>query len=108
MNQAIDDLLPALADKFIQDYASYSKRHGFTVDMGYSISFEAGRKFARIVRTDKSSRSTVGFIQLVDDKNFKAGTLLKAAGWKAPALNFARGSIFDLDNAKCISWTGIS
>lgn len=101
MNQAIIDLLPALTAKFFEDWNKTS----FT-SQPYSVEYEMGKKFCRIVQTG-SQRSAMGFIQMVDDKIFKAGTLLKAASWKAPAVNFSRGSIFDLDNAR-IRWMGIN
>ena len=44
-----------------------------------------------------------GFINL-KNKKFKEGDLLKASGWRAPALNKSRGNIFD--NNYVINWTG--
>ncbi len=41
--------------------------------------FERGKKFARIVRVDVSSRSAFCFVDLT------TGDILKTAGWKAPA-----------------------
>ena len=57
------------------------------------ISYTMGRKYARIVRTC-SGRYVHGFVDLEN------GDLLKAASWKSPARNFARGNIHnavDLD-----------
>ena len=39
-----------------------------------------------------------------NDKVFKKGDILKAAGWQAPARNAARGNIFDDDYH--VNWTG--
>ena len=39
-------------------------------------------------------RSVWGFIN-VGNKKFQLGDILKAAGWAAPALNKARGNIFE-------------
>jgi hypothetical protein len=49
-----------------------------------------GRKFARIVITQGSSRSAYGFVDLA------TGDLLKSASWKTPAKG-KRGNIFDPD-----------
>lgn len=57
-----------------------------------------GKKYTRIVRITTSktsgevtSRSVHAFVKRED------GTIWKAAGWKAPALNFPRGSVFEPD-----------
>lgn len=58
-----------------------------------------GKKYTRIVRTtnvkgsgEETSRSVSAFVKRED------GTIWKAAGWKAPALNFPRGNVFDADS----------
>ena len=114
MKQAVIDLFPALAAALKAEYDQFCSEMEYTHSTQYDVSFEEGSKFARIVVADPS-RSTRGFVALVDGvfknkKPFTAGTLLKAAGWKAPALNFARGSIFTLDDPetlKHVRWTGI-
>lgn len=110
-------LFPALADAFKADYATFRGDHGIANNPAiavYDVTFEEGSKFTRIVMYNGSQRSTIGFVCMVDTNNkgkqFKAGDLLKSAGWKAPALNFARGSILLLDSAiknKNIRWTGL-
>lgn len=60
---------------------------------------EKGRKYWKIVSTatgDSSYQgSTVwGFINVANE-NFKFGDVLKAAGWRTPALNKPRGNLFD-------------
>ncbi len=71
---------------------------------GPILIIEKGKRYARIVATDdrRAQRSAWGFIDLTN------GDVLKAAGWKAPAKNFARGNLADGDNGLArIKWTGI-
>ena len=62
------------------------------------ISFGGGKKYLKVIRTG-SGTSVWGFIALVDvpAKGVKEGDILMASSWKAPALNGARGTIFDKD-----------
>ncbi len=55
-----------------------------------TFTLDVGRKYIRIVcnRAPGSSRYVYGFVDATN------GNLLKAAGWKAPALNFPRGNVF--------------
>ena len=60
-----------------------------------------GKKYIKIV----CNNSVAAFVVGVDnDKRFKKGDILKAAGWNAPARNAARGNI--LDGGYPIDWTG--
>ena len=64
------------------------------------LEVEFGRKYIKIV----SNRSVWGFVVSVEnDKKFRKGDILKAAGWAAPARNAARGNIFEDYE---IRWTG--
>ena len=67
------------------------------------------RRYWKIIASNGggSSTSVAGFIVKAGDKKFREGDMLKAAGWSAPARNFARGNVLDgtgLNNAR---WTGI-
>ena len=66
-----------------------------------------GSRYWKIISDKRNSRSVCGFIVKSGDKKFREGDMLKAAGWAAPARNFARGNVLDgtgLNNAR---WTGI-
>jgi len=66
------------------------------------LTFMEGNRYVRLVKTSYGQRSAFGF---VDKQN---GNVLKAAGWKAPAKNFARGNIFDPQNGTGrVEWTGV-
>lgn len=55
-----------------------------------------GRKYIKIAKRGGGSNSVWCFVRAED------GAILKAASWKAPALNFARGSIFDKHVPNCV------
>ena len=83
-------------DEMIENYCS-------------GLKVEENRRYWKITSTNGSgtSRSVNGFIAKAGDKKFREGDMLKAAGWAAPARNFARGNVLDgtgLENAR---WTGI-
>ena len=59
----------------------------------YSVTFKAGRKFCKII-INNPHQSVWGFINLTHEK-FNEGDILKSAGWAAPALNVARGNLYD-------------
>tara|TARA_B100001093_G_scaffold499062_1_gene547937 strand:+ start:11172 stop:11621 length:450 start_codon:yes stop_codon:yes gene_type:complete len=73
-----------------------------------TLDSKEGNKYIKIT----TGGSVWGFIvNIKNDKKFKYGDLLKAAGWKAPARNFARGNVIDdtvesLRN-NSVSWTGV-
>jgi hypothetical protein len=66
---------------------------------------EEGRKYYKIIKTD-NQRCVWGFVVKGDnDKLFKKGDILKAAGWAAPARNKPRGNIIEGDFSM-VRWTG--
>jgi hypothetical protein len=68
-----------------------------------SLSYKAGSKYIAI----KTGGGAHSFIVNTDtDKKFSYGDILKAASWKAPSRNFARGNIFVNEDLSNIAWTG--
>ena len=66
------------------------------------IDFKVGNKYVKIFT---EGGSVWGFVVNTDnDKKFRKGDILKAAGYNAPARNQARGNI--LDGGYKIQWTG--
>ena len=66
------------------------------------IAFKEGNKYIKIFT---EGGSVWGFVVNTDnDKKFRKGDILKAAGFNAPARNAARGNI--LDGGYSIQWTG--
>jgi len=72
----------------------------------YSV--EEGRKYFKITYTTRgeSSRAVHSFVVKADTEKFRKGDILKAATYKAPAMNFARGNVLDED-WPTVRWMGI-
>ena len=66
-----------------------------------------GSRYWKITSGRQSQRSVSGFIVKAGDKKFREGDMLKAAGWAAPARNFARGNVLDGLGVNEVRWTGI-
>jgi hypothetical protein len=87
-----------------QDYRTKSamgQSHGEEMDAW----FEPGRKFVKVLTRNHNQDRVHSFIVIADFKTFKAGDILMAASFWAPALNKARGNVLDL-NYGTASWTG--
>ena len=90
------------------DYAKWCGRTQYDIDAEkrYKIIFTEGPNYIRVIRTEESDRkSVVGFIVKKATKGFQVGDILKAAGWNAPATNFARGHVEDEELR--LNWAGI-
>ena len=61
---------------------------------------ETGKKYIRVVKEN----GVFCFIVREDSGKFKKGDILKAAGYRAPARNSARGNV--LEGNYAIQWTG--
>ena len=95
--------MTAAQQKVAADYAAWSNGSKFPMGSGSKLEPMGGPRYIRIVSEDKTSRSSFCFI---DKTN---GNVLKAAGWKAPAKNFARGNIFDDQHGiGRVRWTGVA
>ena len=102
--------LGELEHRIIESYGNFNNRDNpsgiklkvredafeeFKNELGYI----PGRKYLKVV----TKKSLWGFINIKNIK-FKEGDILKGAGYNAPALNKARGNIFN--NNYEIAWTG--
>ena len=98
------EFLSALGElelRIIDDYPD--RNNGMKEDFAESITYLPGSKYLKVINKLGHQTMVWGFINL-KNKNFKEGDILKAAGWRAPALNTPRGNIFD--NNYVINWTG--
>ena len=110
------DELVELAKKDYSDWSDLGSRYDGETDSrrkikddmiseyNREISYSDGSKYVKIV----TGNSVWGFVVRVhNDKKFRFGDILKPAGWKTPARNFARGNVVD-GNFGGVSWTGAS
>lgn len=112
MNDAIlevtfDVAMDELLERIREDYRNWGKGEELTPTQAKMVEkfnnglrIEEGRKYIKVI----ADYSVWGFIMKEDDKKFKAGDILKAAGYNAPARNAARGNIFDENYV--VRWTG--
>ena len=87
------------------DYANWRNIMGFTnaeaiERFNASVRVDDGKAYLKVIK-DGSVHS---FIVKDDSGKFKAGDVLKAASFKAPAKNFARGNIITGELSQ-ISWS---
>lgn len=100
----IDSGVAAYIDFLIEDYkrftANFNNRDMFIDTFVNGVEIRKGKKYIKII-VENSVRA---FIVAKDDGKFKAGDLLKAASWAAPAKNAARGNV--LEGKFSGGWTG--
>lgn len=90
LEEGVQNIIEAMK----RDYA----QSGFDLEENYEV--KEGKKYIKIIRNSSVS----AFISKVDFKHFKRGDVLFAASWNAPALNSARGNVFE--EGYPMDWTG--
>ena len=111
MREEIEKVLEAMRE----DYKRWSGpersqiKDEMTEDFCNGLKVEENRRYWKITSTSRGGTSTSvsGFIVKAGDKKFREGDMLKAAGWAAPARNFARGNVLDGRGVNEVRWTGI-
>ena len=117
MREAIEKVLETMREDYIR-WSDRSKlfnhdAHRLNDEMieNYcnGLRVEENRRYWKITGTNGggSQVSVKGFIVKAGDKKFREGDMLKAAGWAAPARNFARGNVLDGSGVDNVRWTGI-
>ena len=95
-------------DRILQDYDRFNNRKDNPIVQEWqerfrdNLKIEIGSKYIKVV----ANGAVHSFIVKEDTPKFKAGDVLMAKSWKAPATNFARGNIF-ARNYPTLSWTGV-
>ena len=111
----MDNALNGLFDAIARDYAEWRSRGDYGSPSDYDefvnkLYVEEGRKYLKIIKDD-GQQMVWGFIVKEDEEPkagshpFKAGDILKAASWAAPARNKPRGNIIQGDFS-WVRWTG--
>lgn len=105
----MDMALTEYVVRLLGDWHAYRARSGmsnYNPDRGYT--YERGRNYIKCVKTERGVVESVhSFIVIKATKGFKVGDILKAATFKAPATNFARGNVLDPTSYEDrISWAG--
>ena len=82
---------------------NYEARHENPNGERFGIEFDEGSKYVKIVSVSWGSRSVHSFVEK------KTGDIWRAASWKAPARNFARGNVFaPTTYINRTTWTGVA
>ena len=110
MREEIEKVLEAMRE----DYKRWSNNTAYSSikaemeeDYCNGLTVTEGSRYYKIVSDKHGQRSVNGFIVKAGDKKFREGDMLKAAGWAAPARNFARGNVLDGTGVYNVRWTGI-
>ena len=90
-----------------EDFIRESKiREDMEADYGDGLGYELHTKYIKVTSSKHGSCSVCAFVVATEnDKKFRFGDILKPAGWRGPARNFARGNILDYD-FHGLHWTG--
>ncbi len=115
MRKEIEKVLEAMREDYMRwsnncarpdSYEGYSDvKKEMEKDYCEGLEVTEGSRYWKIISDKRGSRSVCGFIAKAGDKKFREGDMLKAAGWAAPARNFARGNVFE--SIGNVRWTGI-
>ena len=98
----MDNYLEIIKKDYVSFLTPVSKFRQEMIDkFNANIRYEVGSKYIKVI----TGSSVHSFIVRNKTDKFKPGDILKAASWKAPAKNFARGNIFDKTFDR-IRWTG--
>ena len=103
----IDEGIKFMIAAMVEDYGGFNRHNKFdevrnNMYNEYKNGFKImnGQKYIKIT----NDNSVKAFIVKKDNDKFKSGDILKPAGWRAPAMNSARGNV--LTGNYSIQWTG--
>jgi hypothetical protein len=109
-----DVAMTELLERIVADYTSFTanspygdavRKEEYNNAFRNGLRVEEGRKYLKVIKRTGTQDMVWGFIvNTDDDKKFKRGDILMAAGYNAPARNKSRGNIYDGNYV--IRWTG--
>ena len=113
MNKEMKEGMEMMLEHMRADYCGWS-RSGFR-DISEEILSDSEKRYCdglhytvgqKYIKVISESGSVSGFIvNTENDKKFALGDILKPAGWRGPAKNFARGNVLDGTFGR-VRWTG--
>ena len=106
--EKIEDGINNMLDAAAYDYAKSGFKHRTSDEFRSKFMVTVGQKYIKIGRKSdyngKMGQVWAFVVNTDNDKKFKKGDVLKAAGFSAPARNAPRGNV--LDGGFNINWTG--
>jgi len=101
MTAEMTDLLENIKSDYMFKGSTEAVKVDMTKEFNDNLSYSVGSKYIKVM----TKSSVWGFVVNTDnDKKFKKGDILKAAGYNAPARNKPRGNI--VDGGYTVRWTG--
>ena len=91
VNADLATALISYKDAIIADYEKNLACVDEEGNLRFGVEFEEGSKYVKVVSLSWSSRSVHSFVEKA------TGDIWRAASWKAPARNFARGNVFSIN-----------
>jgi hypothetical protein len=95
------------AFKVSSKYCDIPRCEQMVEEFNRTLTYEIGSRYVKVVKYAGTPNASVhSFICMTDMGKFCKGDILKAASWKAPARNHARGNVV-LRQYPTVQWTGI-
>jgi len=109
MQAQIEKLIQDIKDDYVNYMSGVGDNAAIRLEMAKAfqegVTYTAGKKYVKILKKLGTQTMVWGFIVNVDDdKKFRKGDILMAAGFSAPARNKPRGNV--IDGNYSIRWTG--